>query len=524
MRPLTARWRRPPAEWKDAGLHRVVPRHTSLPARLPSFRTTPDGFRFLNENRRFEGPDPWRPEGASQHWLQRLHGFRWIWELPPSRAAQLLTHWLDSNVSLSGVGWEPYPLSLRVREWIEWVLSHPESPAELRERMVASLAHQVRVLEDRLEHDWQGEHLLQNAITLCWAGLSLDGPSSGSWLVKGRALLIQQLGRQMLRDGAHDSRSPMLQAQVAEALLRLAEAAGHTSLAQPVRTAARAAGEAFVATLRQLTHPDGEIALLNDSAFGEAPTLAELVRRFRIAEPADDRPVDGAWSLPQAGYYGMKAGESYLVFDAGPLGPDCQPAHGHADALSFELSHDGRRILTDTGVFSFEEGERRSRDRGTAAHGTVQVDGVDQSELYGAFGCGRRIRKASGSLRERTGVALISGSYLATARRARLQHVRECRVEGPWLRFSDRITAAGAHEAVLRLHVAPGLSVETSTDGPRITDSGLPLVLLQTKGFDWKVEESPYHPEFGTEQVRSCLFTRAGFADQLTFDWSIRLL
>jgi uncharacterized heparinase superfamily protein len=523
VRPLTSRWRRPPVEWADAGRHRVVPRHPSLPARLPSFRTTHDGFCFLNETRRFEGAFPWQPEGASGLWLHRLHAFRWIWELPPARAAELVTHWLDHNASLGGAGWEPYPLSLRVREWIEWVLSHPEAPAELRERMITSVAHQVRVLEDRLEHDWQGERLLQNAITLCWAGLSLEGPSSVRWVMKGRALLIQQLGRQMLRDGSHDSRSPMLQAQVAEALLRLAEAAGRTAIARPVHQAARAAGEAFVATLRQLTHPDGEFALLNDTALGEAPTLAELVRRFAVASP-DEHPAGAGWSLPQAGYFGVRAGERYLVFDAGPLGPDCQPGHGHADTLAFELSHDGRRLIADSGVFTFEPGELRSGDRGTAAHSTVQVDGVDQAELFGAFGCGRRPRKASGSLRERGSVAVIAGSYLGFARKSRLQHVRECRCDGPWLRFTDRIAAPGAHEAVVRLHVAPGLRVGSSSEGLRILDSGLPLALLEPKGFEWTLDESRYHPEFGKELLRPSLFARTGFADQLTLEWAIRLL
>ena len=249
-----------------------------------------------------------------------------------------------------------------MREWIEWVLAHPEAAPELRSRMVASVAHQVRVLEDRLELDWQGERLLQNAITLCWAGLSLQGPSSVRWVVNGRRLLVDQLGRQMLRDGSHDSRSPMLQAQVAEALLRLSEAAGRTSIAHPVREAARAAGEAFVATLRLLTHPDGEIALLNDSAFAEAPTVAELMRRFR-SRPAGRSAREGRGRcrgrLLRRGGFAQRA--AILGLRCGPDRARLPPGHGHADALSFELSHDGRRLFTDTGVFSFEPGES---DRG----------------------------------------------------------------------------------------------------------------------------------------------------------------
>ena len=68
------------------------------------------------------------------------------------------------------------------------------------------------------------------------------------------------------------------------------------------------------------------------------------------------------------------------------------------------------------------------------------------------------------------------------------------RVEGPWLRFTDRLAVAGAHEAMLRLHVAPGLQVAASSEGLRILDSGLPLALLETTGFEWYVDEIALSP------------------------------
>ncbi|HXY40542.1 MAG TPA: heparinase II/III-family protein [Vicinamibacteria bacterium] len=481
-------------------------------------------FRFLNETHHFEGPETWRPQGVPKPWADELHAFRWLWELPPGDAVLWIQHWLDHNPPLAAPGWDAYPLSLRLREWIEWLLAHPDAPQALRERMVASLAHQARVLEDELEVHLQGERLLENAISLCWAAFSLRGPSSDRWLGRGRRLLRQQLGVQVLRDGSHDARSPMIQSQLAEALLRLAEAAGPSPMAQSVRDSARAAGEVFVQTLQLLTHPDGEIALLNDSACCQAPTARELKFRFPAADGDEEEENGHTWSLPSAGYYGLRGRGPYLVMDAGPLGPDHQPAHGHADVLSFELSHDGRRLLTDTGVFTYERGVARSRDRGTAAHNTVQVDGMDQSEVYGAFSCGRRVSRVHGMSRTEGEVDRLAAGYVGTAEGARLQHARECRFEPPWLRFTDRLAASGRHEAVLRLHVAPGLTVQPSPDGPRLVDSGLPLALVQGTGFEWSLEESPYHPELGREVMRPCLFALASFRDQLTVEWGIRLL
>ncbi len=520
---VTRRLRRPPTSWGEAERYTLASRPASKPAGVNVTHVVGGSFRFLNEVRPFEGEDRWRPTGVPLRWTDALHAFRWLWEIPPGDAAERIALWLDENPPLSAPGWAAGPTSVRVREWIEWLLVHPDAPEPLRARMVASLAHQVRTLEDTVQHHLLGHHVLQNATTLCWAGMTLQGPSAGRWMARGRRLLRRQLGEQLLADGTHDERSPMYQALVAEALLRLAEVAGPSRAGESVRSMARAAGEVLVASLRALTHPDGQIALFNDAAFREAPSAGVMERRFAIAE--GDVPEDDAWALPAAGYYGVRRGELYVAFDAGPIGPDHQPGHGHADALSFELTHDGRRLFTDTGVITYEPGATRAWDRGTAAHNTVQVDGLDQSELWGAFGCGRRIHDVRGAARRVDDRVHFGGSYLGVAGGShRLKHRRECAVRGDRLAFSDQLEAAGDHEAVLRLHVGPGLDVERSHEGPRLLDSHRPLALVQSPGLEWSVEESPYHPEFGVEVARPCLVGRLRFRDRAAVSWEIGLL
>jgi hypothetical protein len=520
---VARRLRRPPASWGEAERYGLAARRPSKPAGVIVRHAVDGSFRFLNETRPFEGEDRWRPRGVARLWAEQLHAFRWLWELPPGDAAAHIALWLDENPPASAPGWAPAPTSVRVREWIEWLLLHPDAPEPLRTRMVASLAHQARTLEATIEHHLLGHHVLENAITLCWAGLTLQGPSAGRWVARGRRLLRRQLGEQVLADGTHDERSPMYQALLAEALLRLAEVAGPSRAGESVRSMARAGGEVLVGSLRALSHPDGQIALLNDAAFREAPAVGVMERRFAVAE--GEAPEDDSWALPSGGYYGVRRGELYVAFDAGPIGPDHQPAHGHADALSFELSHDGRRIFTDTGVLTYEAGTSRSWDRGTAAHNTVQVDGLDQSELWGAFGCGRRIHRVRGIARRVEDRVHFGGSYVGVAAGGRrLEHRRECAVRGDRLVFSDQLEAAGEHEAALRLHVGPGLDVERSPEGPRVLDSHLPLALVQSRGLEWSIEETPYHPEFGVEVTRRCLVARARFRDRATLGWDVRLL
>lgn len=95
--------------------------------------------------------------------------------------------------------------------------------------------------------------------------------------------------------------------------------------------------------------------------------------------------------FPDGGYYilgrGIQASnELKVVVDCGQLGYLSIAAHGHADALSFVLSVCGYEILVDPGTFSYHtEPKWREYFRGTGAHNTVRVDGLDQSVQGGNF-------------------------------------------------------------------------------------------------------------------------------------------
>lgn len=95
--------------------------------------------------------------------------------------------------------------------------------------------------------------------------------------------------------------------------------------------------------------------------------------------------------FPDGGYYILgdrfhMPDEVRIVADAGPLGYLSIAAHGHADALAFTLSAGGHEILIDPGTYAYHT-QKKWRDyfRGTSAHNTVRVDGLDQSVIGGNF-------------------------------------------------------------------------------------------------------------------------------------------
>jgi len=112
---------------------------------------------------------------------------------------------------------------------------------------------------------------------------------------------------------------------------------------------------------------------------------------FRSLDRSSPRPLPVRNAFPEGGSYVMgcdfEAGsEVRLIVDAGPLGYQRIAAHGHADALSFTLSVGGQEFLIDPGTFAYHtQGPWRQYFRGTGAHNTLRVDGLDQSVSGGNF-------------------------------------------------------------------------------------------------------------------------------------------
>jgi heparinase II/III-like protein len=500
----------------------LLPRVPVRPAEEPVDVFDGHSFSFLNRRAAFEGANRWHPSGADALWIYNLHYFRYVWGLAPVEAQRLVNDWIVANTTPRCAAWQPYPISLRVREWTEWLLAHPDAPGDFRQAMARSIAQQTEALAHQLEFHLLGNHLLENAITLCWVGLSFGGQRANAWVSEGLTILEQQVHEQVLADGVHDERSPMYQALLTEAALRLAEVAKRSARRQSreIRDLALRAGRAMLRSLERLVHPDGGYALLNDAALGIAPSLAALHARF--GTPIEAKTSRGVWSLDTAGYCGYDSGAGqYLVFDGGPIGPDHQPGHGHADTLSFELSHRHQRLITDTGVMTYAPGRTRQHDRSTAAHNTIEIDGRDQCELWGSFRCARRpavFAPSAGNTREG---AVLSGSYRGPGRGVRsVSHHRQISVT-PWMVSAmDHVTATGRHSATLRLHLAPALRLHRTGRAWAIEEpSGRPVAALFGDGLEWTESASAYHPEFGREQSRRCLVARAEFRDTLAAKW-----
>ena len=122
------------------------------------------------------------------------------------------------------------------------------------------------------------------------------------------------------------------------------------------------------------------------------PTLDSL------SKPAENRKL-ASRAFSDTGYYLLQCGHANendrisVGFDCGELGYNSIAAHGHADALSITLRAFGVDVLVDPGTYDyFTYPQWREYFRSTRAHNTVEIDGLDQSEMLGPFLWGTRAK------------------------------------------------------------------------------------------------------------------------------------
>ncbi len=484
-------------------------------------------FRFLNEEHQVLGPSGWNNPEWDKLWLYNLHYFDDLnaeaAEGRKNRHLEIMRRWVLENPPGEGNGWEPYPISLRVVNWIKWALRGNSLDDDLRQ----SLAVQVRYLRNRLEHHLLGNHLFANAKALVFAGAFFSGREADGWIEKGVQILDRQIPEQVLEDGGHFERSPMYHAIVLEDLMDLLSIMGafDTALPQGRRTLPGTLAETarkMIFWLGVMSHPDGGIALFNDAALGAAPSFASLQRYAeRLGIACSVEPAEDLIHLRDSGYVRVRKGDATVLIDAAPVGPDYIPGHAHADTLSFEFSLGRQRVIVDSGTFGYGNGAERQRQRSTAAHNTVTINEEDSSEVWGGFRVARRARPFGLEIRNIEDMVFVNCSHDGY-RRLPGSPVHQRR----WFFREDGLTVkdlihGGFREAAGRFYIHPEVKTEIQNNGEGV------IQLPNGERIKWRVtggepvlKPSTYHPEFGYSIPNQCLEIRfRGPEVTTTFAW-----
>lgn len=480
-------------------------------------------MRFLNETGEIASAAQWNDPGKAKLWLYNLHYFDDL-AVPGTtgqRAMQreLVTRWIAENPIGSGNGWEPYPTSLRIVNWIKWALGGEQLDAG----MLDSLSQQVRWLCRRIEWHLLGNHLFANAKALIFAGCFFEGREAETWLDKGLAILARELDEQVLEDGAHFERSPMYHAIILEDVLDLYDAALAFGIQQrkPVDRLPAVANRMRV-WLAAMTHPDGGPSFFNDSAFAIAPAQAALeAYAARLGLPEAKRPV-GVQYLRSSGYARLDCGPAALIADIGEIGPGYLPGHAHADTLSFELSLGRDRLIVNSGTSTYATGDLRAYQRSTAAHSTIGIDGENSSEVWSSFRVGRRARVHHVVVAEEDGTFAVSAAHDGYRwLPGKPTHHRLWQLGEGRLVVVDKASSTASHACQARFHLGAGVAATIVPNGRVGT-----LKLSDGRSIEWRASERAtlvpghFYPEFGRAIANTCLVVPFTKDCRTEFVWS----
>jgi Heparinase II/III-like protein. len=210
------------------------------------------------------------------------------------------------------------------------------------------------------------------------------------------------------------------------------------------------------------------------------------------------------------------------LIDAGPHGVG-NGGHGHADALSVRLSLNRRPWLVDAGTHVYisprtgpknqiknqTEGLERNRFRGTAAHNTLRVDGLDQAIPKGPFAWNSLPDVRAEHWITGSGFTLFSGNHDGYAKlpdpvihRRTIFHLH-----GEYFLVRDVAEGQGVHDLDIFWHFAPALNLRASgttlvaeLEGETSDEHQLTLLTASSAKWDVSAEDGLVSSAYGAVQ------------------------
>jgi hypothetical protein len=426
-------------------------------------------------------------------------------------------------------------------------VSDCDHPPAIWERAYEVLFEHGVFIEQNLENTYEvtSNHFLSNVVGLGYVGeVFCDVPSGGRWRGFARAAVEEEIGKQVLDDGADFESSVPYHRLVTELFLgvaRLAQVAG-----EPLSASFHQRLRKMVEFLLSVLRPDGLMPQVGDADDGRlhvftgwgrwppqdarhllAPAALVLGERSWLRHAGEGGLWEAAWwgfdvagleavSVPppavfrlhdSAGLAVMREAGTYVLVTNGVVGTKGFGNHKHNDQLAFELHLDGIPLLVDPGSYVYTaDFAARNLFRSTAYHNTLGVDGEEQNELrpewiFRMFEKAHPRHLAFEVTDER---AEYRGSHDGYGRLDEpVVHERTLRLlrRSGALLIADRVIGAGTHRLVWHFHCAPGVLVSPGREGGlELRGGGRVFRLDLPAGLEPSVGEAWYSPSYGVRR------------------------
>jgi uncharacterized heparinase superfamily protein len=325
------------------------------------------------------GESPFSATPPNQDWFDRLHDFRWLrhhraadTELARANATALMTDWIELwGHKFHSSAWRSDIIASRLIAWFchSPLLNRDASRANHR-AMLRSIARQTRYLHHNVARTRDGYPRLLATIALAYAALCLAGREK--MIIPSARDLDRELIRQILPDGGHISRNPVVLVQILADLLPLKRA--YDKHGQLPSAALISAIDRMMGALQFYRHSTGELAQFN----GTGSTPSDLMAIVLHYDKTKGAPQNSA---PQSGFERLSAGKTVVLMDTGKPLSRVSARKALAGTLSFEMSSGSNRFIANCGVPDVSFDRYAPFTRATAAHSTVTINDTSSSRF-----------------------------------------------------------------------------------------------------------------------------------------------
>jgi hypothetical protein len=456
-------------------------------------------------------------------------------------------HWQHENPYPIGVNWtSSLEVAFRSLSWI-WTFfllqSSPVITPELQRTWERALALNARHIDTYLSTFFSpNTHLLGEAVALFFIGMLFPGLKPASrWKERGWKVVLDAARDQIRDDGFYFEQSAYYHVYALDFFLHARVLAARNGV--PIPSEFDAALVRMLETLLLLGRAGivpqfgdddggrvfdprrnqagdlldplttgtvlfqrGDFKFLGGSLREETLWLLGPSGLAAFEEIPTAEPSSESVGLRASGLYLMADAESgqQLLIDAGPHGPG-RAGHGHADALALTLASNGQMLLADPGTLEYvgPTSADRAAYRGTAAHNTLRVDGLDQAENMGPFAWAALPTVKAERWVNSPSFNLFEGSHDGYQRLADpVTHRRWVfhRKSKFWF-VRDLAVGAGKHALELNWHLGPTLAPVSARDYVfRNDQESFALVTTDGHGWSQSAHRGYWSPAYGRQE------------------------
>ena len=443
----------------------------------------------------------------------------------------LFNDWNENNSFLHGISWTSVmEVAIRCSNWCYayGFLSYAKAPKELLERLRIGIINMTDYIANHYSRfSSANNHLIVEAFAIGQSGVLFDHKE---WIDLALNLLTRELPLQNYNDGVNKELSLHYQSFYMEAMGLMLRLLVKNHIAVPLSW--KPMLKKMCQYVADCIGKYGEVIVFGDDDEGKILDLkGGKIDHYKyvlqlLGILLDEKYINGEitetinwlfnkdeivryenspkYSSEQYSIY-KEGGNSILQskdkevligVDHAALGFGSIAAHGHADALSFQLFYQGKPVFVDPGTYIYHcDLKSRNEFRRTRNHNTVCIDGNNQSEMLGAFLWGRKAKSELVSCEQENGsikLVMDHDGYNP------VKHSRTLKFDGDRrLRIIDRLSPSA--RAVANYVLAPDIRIEEIKDDVLLYREDNCIAIMKCR--ENKIAQHEYSDQYGIKRL-----------------------